>query len=169
MVRQFISVLNKGGDENGTGCDGNIQFGYFSSDWAAQSAIKHYNADPSKVKVIPFGANIESEYSFSDVEKMIKLRSQDICKILFLAVEWERKGGDIVLETVIELNKLGLKTELHIVGLKQSPVAQTYPWLVNHGFINKSTPEGFDKLDKLISDCHFCLCHPEPRLMGLFL
>jgi hypothetical protein len=35
----------------------------YSSDWAAQAAIRHYKVDESKVKVVPFGANIETEYS----------------------------------------------------------------------------------------------------------
>ena len=39
----------------------------FSSDWAARGAIELYGADKNKVKVVPFGANIQTFPAFDDV------------------------------------------------------------------------------------------------------
>src|SRR5690606_15072520 len=36
----------------------NCDLAIYSSQWAARSAIEDYGADPSKVKVIPFGSNL---------------------------------------------------------------------------------------------------------------
>src|SRR5881628_2519499 len=35
----------------------------FSSRWAAQSALANYNVDPAKVKVVPFGANVDTQHT----------------------------------------------------------------------------------------------------------
>lgn len=126
----------------------------YSSEWAAQSAIDNYNADPSKVKVVPFGANIQYEYSYDEILSLIDSRSQKICKILFLGVEWDRKGGETVLKTVEELNNRGINTQLHIIGLKDNPTNKEYPWLFNHGFINKSDPVKSKEFRELVSGCH---------------
>ncbi len=38
---------------------GKLKFIIYPSDWAAQSAIQYYHADPSKVKVVLYGANLD--------------------------------------------------------------------------------------------------------------
>jgi len=47
----------------------NAAYAVYSSEWARQGAIKHYGADPKKVKVIPYGANIDNDYSIEDIKK----------------------------------------------------------------------------------------------------
>lgn len=88
----------------------------YSSEWAAQTAVSYYKIDRTKIKVIPFGANIECSRSFDDIREIVNSRSSKKCKLLFLGVDWVRKGGDIALEITKELNKSGLETELTIVG-----------------------------------------------------
>jgi len=88
----------------------------YSSEWAAQTAINYYNADPTKVKVVPFGANIEIKKGINEVKASIEARPNDKCKLLFLGVDWFRKGGDVALRVSEELNNLGLDTELTVVG-----------------------------------------------------
>ena len=51
--------------------------------WAADSAIKDYGADPQKVRVIPFGANIEHPPAKRDVLNKTNL---DRCVLLFLVL-----------------------------------------------------------------------------------
>ncbi len=71
----------------------------YSSDWAAQSAIRDYNANPDKVKVVPFGANLDTAFSYETIKSILLNRSQTTCHLLFIAVDWERKGGDIAVHT----------------------------------------------------------------------
>ncbi|MFB8791754.1 MAG: hypothetical protein U7123_23650 [Potamolinea sp.] len=114
----------------------------FSSDWAAQTAINDYQVSPEKVKVVPFGANIECDRNDSDIRTIVDSRPTNKCQLLFLGVNWYRKGGDIALKVAKELNKIGLDTELTIVGCLPE-VDEPLPKFVKYmGFISKSTQEG---------------------------
>ena len=44
----------------------------YSSEWAAETAIKYYNVDSSKIKVVMQGANLDSERSELEIEKIIE-------------------------------------------------------------------------------------------------
>ena len=133
------------------------QLAIYSSDWAAKSAIEFYQADPNKVKVVPFGANISSELNFERVKDAIEARPSDVCKLLFMGVEWLRKGGDVAYAVAKQLNKSGLKTELTVVGC-QPEIAEAIPEYVKPlGFIKKSTPEGKERLNQLILESHFLI------------
>lgn len=85
----------------------------YPSRWAAQSAIRDYKSDKSKVHIIPFGANIDEAPS----KKIIKGKKKfGNCKLLFLGVDWKRKGGEIAFETLLELEKMGFIAELTVCG-----------------------------------------------------
>jgi glycosyltransferase involved in cell wall biosynthesis len=133
------------------------QLAIYSSDWAAQTAINYYNTDPKKVKVVPFGANIESNLTIDEIKSQIQSRPTNQCKLLFLGMDWFRKGGDVALEVAEKLNNSGLKTELTIVGCQPS-VDKPLPNFVKVlGFIPKSTSEGKKKIYQLIADSHFLI------------
>ncbi|MFQ9315020.1 glycosyltransferase family 4 protein [Dysgonomonas mossii] len=129
----------------------------YSSQWAADSAIKDYNADSDKVRIVPFGANITTQkISLEEIKDILKKRSTDVCKILFLGVDWFRKGGDIAIDAVRYLNEELLQpAELHIVGIDDLPVENLPPYIINHGRISKATPEGMNKVESLILQSHF--------------
>ncbi|WP_029905801.1 glycosyltransferase family 4 protein [Prevotella sp. 10(H)] len=129
----------------------------YSSQWAADSAVNDYGIDPDKIKVVPFGANVSTHLSFEDIQAVIEKRQYDVCKLLFLGVEWHRKGGDIAVEAVKYLNeKMNQPTELHIVGLDEIPDESSFPpYIINHGRIDKSTKEGMAKLEGIIQQSHF--------------
>lgn len=129
----------------------------YSSQWAADSAIKDYNADRDKVRIVPFGANISTQkISLEEIKDILKKRSTDVCKILFLGVDWFRKGGDIAIDAVRYLNEeLRQPAELHIVGIDDLPVENLPPYIINHGRISKATPEGMKKVEDLILQSHF--------------
>lgn len=133
----------------------------YSSEWAAQTALEAYQLDPAKVKVVPYGANLDSNRPPPNLD----LRATDRCELLFIGVEWERKGGDIALETAIELNRRGLPTTLHIVGCE--PPVETPDFVVRHGFVSKSTPEGRAKLEALLSTSHFMIVPSRAECYGL--
>lgn len=85
----------------------------YASQWAARSAIEDYHAAPENVHIIPFGANFEQ----SPPREILQERKRsDLCKLLFIGVKWERKGGDIAFETLLELEKMGIQAELTVVG-----------------------------------------------------
>ena len=137
----------------------------YSSEWAAQSAIDHYDVDPKKVRVVPFGANFDSDKSVAEIEESIDSRETDTCRLLFLGVEWERKGGDIAVEIAARLNRCGLPTELHIVGCE--PQQELLEFVKVHGFVSKSTDSGRSLIDDLISNSHFLVQPSRAECYGL--
>jgi glycosyltransferase involved in cell wall biosynthesis len=87
----------------------------FSSAWAARSAVEDYHADKAKVHAIPFGANLEDIPGREIVQ--IKQKSGR-CKLLFVGVNWQRKGGDIAFETLLKLEEMGIPAELTVCGCR---------------------------------------------------
>ncbi len=131
----------------------------YSSEWAAQSAIRHYHSDPSKVAVVPFGANLENNLTLEDIKSIIKSRKSDRCNLLLVGREWARKGCDVACAVVQKLNEMGLDTQLTIVGCTP-PENTTIPGCVRIiGFVDKTTPEGMEKITTLMAESHF-LIHP---------
>ena len=135
----------------------NCNLAILSSDWAAEAAVKYYGISESKIKVIPYGANIETDFSLSDIERKAAEKSFDICRLLFIGVEWYRKGGDIAVEAAKALNDKGIKTILSIVGVDPGEDVKNLDFVNAYGFISKSTNEGQQKLNQLISESHFLI------------
>jgi glycosyltransferase involved in cell wall biosynthesis len=127
----------------------------YSSDWAAETAIDNYRLDPNKVKVVPFGANLQCSRDTNEVEQIISRRLPNKCKLLFVGIDWHRKGGDIALDVAAELNRMGLETELAIIGC-QPDVSRPLPDYVKpYGFISKNNHNGVKRLNKHFSESHF--------------
>jgi glycosyltransferase involved in cell wall biosynthesis len=89
----------------------------FASDWAAESAIADYGADPAKVHVVPFGPNLPIDHGPEDVRAWVDERPRDRCRLLLVGVEWERKGVDTAIGAAVALNEGGLETTLTVVGV----------------------------------------------------
>jgi hypothetical protein len=61
----------------------------YSSAWAARSAVKDYGADEKRIHVLPLGANIDE---WPSADKAVCHQTSATCKLLFVGVDWERKG-----------------------------------------------------------------------------
>jgi glycosyltransferase involved in cell wall biosynthesis len=129
----------------------------YSSDWAAQTAIREYGIAETKVHVVPFGANIDEAPTLDLVRTMVATRSTTICKLLFLGVSWFRKGGDIAVEVARELNAAGLPTELLVVGCKPRIPGPMPDFVRYRGTISRSSPTRLKQLKELMAESHFLL------------
>lgn len=139
----------------------------YSSDWAAQTAIDNYDVNPDKIKVVPFGANIEGSKTYNEIQTIVSARPVSECHLLLLGVEWKRKGGNMAVEVAKKLNDMGIKTVLHIAGIKNIPLSPIPPFIVNHGFISKANNEGKERLNSLLSKCHFLILPVKAEAYGL--
>lgn len=137
----------------------------YSSEWAANTAVENYNVHPDKVRVVPFGANVNSSRDVRDINAIISSKSFDICKLVFIGVDWYRKGGDIALKVADQLNRRGVKTELHIAGCE--PTFRLPAYVKQHGFISKSSAEGRQAFDKLMTDAHFFILPTRAECFGV--
>ena len=64
------------------------RFVVFSSDWAANSAMKDYGQNPSKIRVLEFGPNIDVAEISS-----VPPKYDGHLNVLFSGVDWRRQGG----------------------------------------------------------------------------
>ncbi|MBN2148898.1 MAG: glycosyltransferase family 4 protein [Anaerolineales bacterium] len=125
----------------------------YSSEWAADTAIQCYKVDPAKVKVVPFGANIDSNRDLDAIRDILSKKVFDTCVLLLVGTDWYWKGADIAAAITELLNERGVKTELHIVGCTLSNDPPDFVKL--HGFVSKKTTQGRQLLDDLFSQAHF--------------
>ena len=87
-------------------------------------------------------------------------KNKDELNLLFLGVDWKRKGGDKAVSVCKKLNEMGIKTTIFIVGPKEIPQeVNDLPFVSYLGFLNKNKPMEYDKLMDIIKKCH-CLLLP---------
>ena len=140
----------------------------YASQWAANSAINFYGINPAKVKVVPFGANIQKAPDNKLIIEAIEKKSVEQLDLLFIGIDWERKGGEKILALVKLLNDTGQKTMLHIVGPVKNPVSnEQLPFLKFHGFLDKSVEADRIKMEELFHKCHFLVMLSKAECYGL--
>lgn len=140
----------------------------FSSEWAAASAIGDYGVEKDKVRVIPFGANIDNvpALEFAVKDRLERRRSARGCKLLFLGVDWERKGGGIAFDALLELEKMGVSAELTVCGCIP-PKTVSHKNLQVVPFLNKNEQEDREKLNHLLFDADFLLLPTRHECFGI--
>jgi glycosyltransferase involved in cell wall biosynthesis len=130
------------------------------SQWAADTAVINYKIDPAKIFVVPIGANINSP-------PVVSFESGDwfnVCRLLFVGVEWERKGGDLVLAVLVELLRRGVRAELHIVGCNP-PAGRSHPLMYSYGFLSKTSAS--QRLADLFSHATFLIVPSRQEAYGI--
>lgn len=127
----------------------------YSSHWAANSAIHDFGAPAAKVAVLPFGANFPVVLSREEVVRP-RLPQGNRCKLLFVGVEWVRKGGAIAFDTLVQLRKNGVAAELTICGCVP-PTGFEHPNLTIIPFLDKNNPEQLARMVQLYREADFFL------------
>jgi glycosyltransferase involved in cell wall biosynthesis len=131
----------------------NCDLALFSSQWAASSATSDYRIDPAKVAARPFGANLVNAPHRSELQQDICRRGTDCCRLLFVGVDWDRKGGDIAVTIAQQLHDWGVAVELQIVGCDPPRAA---PHFVRPlGFFSKSDPAAVRRMQRVLADADF--------------
>ena len=126
----------------------------YASDWAANQAISTYQLPSSKVEVIPWGANWLEMPDEVEIQRAIAQRSQTTCDLLWVGVDWERKGGNLALAVTDWLNQQGLETHLNVAGIVPNKHLNTSPHLRYFGYLDKYDTKQSQQLKKLFLDSH---------------
>lgn len=134
----------------------------YPSEWAANSAINDFGAHPEKIKIFPLGANFRKIPSANELNFD---KPMDIVKFLFLGVEWERKGGKLVIETMKKLKENGIPSELTICGC--TPTIDENLEIKIIPFIDKNTPEGEKKIGELFQKSHYLFLPSKAECFGI--
>jgi glycosyltransferase involved in cell wall biosynthesis len=139
----------------------------YSSAWAAATARESYFADESKVRIVPFGGNVEGSPPLSEVRAFVAQRDLRQCNLLLIGVDWERKGAEIAVEAVKALNERGHTSRLTIIGCT-APQSQVLPPYVEViPFVDKATPEGSRRFNEICSRSHFLVMPSRAEAFGL--
>lgn len=124
----------------------------YSSRWAADSAVNDYGYNRNNIFITPLGANMDF---VPPKDGIFKKQKNETLTLLYLAVEWERKGGYIAFETSLYLNNIyGIKTKLVVCGC-EPPEEFNHPYMEVIPFLNKNIPEQSKRFVDLLSTTHF--------------
>ncbi len=132
----------------------------FCSQWAADSALLHKGIAASRIRIIPFGANLETD---PGTPAPLNFPAKTV-KLLFAGVNWEDKGGPVALEALEKLLAAGVDAELTVCGCTP-PVEHTHMRVL--GFLNKNIPAEFNQLLHEFRTSHFFLLPTRFEAYGL--
>jgi glycosyltransferase involved in cell wall biosynthesis len=133
------------------------------SEKAVQATIDRYGADEQKVRAVPFGANFENVPSLESVQAKKK---SERCQLLFLGVDWERKGGDIAFQTLLKLEEMGIRAHLIICGCRP-PAGLSHERMTVIPFLNKSDPAQRAQLERLFETSDFFFLPTRSECYGM--
>lgn len=123
-----------------------------SSLWREKSVTNHYGIPKEKCAVLEYGTCIDKQ----NIQPTGY--NGKILHLLFMGVDWERKGGDIAVETTKLLNQFGIKTILTIIGIKKEPISCKGKKYINFvGYLNKNIPSQYHKMKDILQNTDILL------------
>lgn len=140
-------------------------YSVFCSDWAKESAIKELDGQPEKMKVLELGPNIDEK----DIVSQTRTFSMgQTLHLLFLGVNWERKGGQKAIEACQWLIEHGMDIRLSIVGIEElSREVRSLSFVEDYGFLDKNNPTDYEKLVKVITRSHLLILPTKNECAGI--
>lgn len=131
-----------------------------ASQWAVDGARTSYGIPDDRLSVLPFGANLDIDPGMQppDLDRPLTL--------LFVGFDWNRKGGDLALETWRILRERTGNAELHIAGCEPES-ALGLEGVHVHGRINKSDPAGYRLFCDLFARSHFFMMPSRQEAYGI--
>lgn len=135
----------------------------YPSHWAARSAVKEYGAAPDRVKVVPFGANLDTEPA---AEAVTGKAVRGPVKMLFLAKEWERKGGAVAFDTLRSLLDMGMPAELTVCGVVP-PAGFAHPALKVIPYLDKNVEADRKRFERTLIESHLLLLPTRRECYGV--
>jgi glycosyltransferase involved in cell wall biosynthesis len=122
------------------------------SRWCADDVEGFYGVSPEKVRVILPGANIDEAFVPAATGWDGKLSP---LRLGFIGVDWERKGGPILLDVATKLERMGHSVEVVAIGPDPSTLP-SHPALRGMGFLDKA--HELPRFVELVRSFHFgCL------------
>jgi glycosyltransferase involved in cell wall biosynthesis len=118
--------------------------------------------------VVHFGASIPIDHDLETIRQWTSERLQrrsTECRLLFVGVDWARKGGAIAVETARLLNEMGVNTKLTVVGCQPEGVVPEYVEVL--GFVNKGSSEGRQQLKELYRRASFFILPTRAEAAGI--
>ena len=122
-----------------------MSFVFTFSEYLRQSFIHDYRVSPDKV------VNVGGAVNLDEIPAVDSGKSYAAKRLLFIGIEFGRKGGPQLLEAFRIAREAHPSAELHIVGPAELP--DPPPGVVFHGRLSKADPVQKQKLESLFRDC----------------
>jgi glycosyltransferase involved in cell wall biosynthesis len=117
---------------------------FVMSEYLRQSFLRDYGLRPEQVVTIGAGINLDT------IPEPVPDRRYDTREVLFIGVEFQRKGGEELLRAFRGVVARYPDAVLHIVGPRQLTIPPELERGVQyHGFLNKSDPAQRARLEDL--------------------
>lgn len=123
-----------------------------SSNWALESTINDCHSSQEKCFVLELGANIDKK----DIVPVEPYNGGQF-NVLFSGVDWERKGGDIAVETVRILRDMGIDAHLIVAGPQSIPIKNSGQFVEFVGFLDKNNEGDYKRYVELYRRSHIFL------------
>lgn len=126
----------------------------YPSERSVRTIEEQYDIPAHKLAMIPWGGNLPFEPTTEDAESLIEKRRHADLRIVFVGVDWERKGGDVVIEAGRILHDRGVKLSLTVIG--SNPKIEDMPdFLTIIPYIDKNDPAQLRTYLDHLSGAHF--------------
>jgi glycosyltransferase involved in cell wall biosynthesis len=114
--------------------------------------------------VIPFGANLDR---IPSAETALSRKRSGECRLLFLGIDWERKGGDIAIEALASLEEdYGIRASLTVCGC-EVPKQVNHERLTITGFLDKRDAIQAKQLERLFEEADYLLVPTRSECYGM--
>ena len=110
------------------------------------------------------GANIDNPPEEFIIEE--KLKNTQVCNLLFLGVDWERKGGEIAFNTLKELNRKGVHTTLTVCGCIP-PKEFSDSNMKIFPFLDKNKDDDYKIFIQILRKSHFLILPTRAECFGI--
>ena len=141
----------------------NSDYLVLTSEWTKNSVLHDYSISGEKISLAPMGANINNA---PPVDSVIAREKGNICKLIFIGMEWDRKGGQIAVETVNELNRMGINAHMTMIGCKVPEEFQNENLTIIE-YIDKSKEKDKELFLNLLYESHFLLLPTRAECFGI--
>jgi glycosyltransferase involved in cell wall biosynthesis len=141
----------------------------FTSRWAHDTAVTQYRADPTRLAVIPFGANVALDLDDAALERRIATRLAGPPRLVFIGVDWQRKGGPLLLQVLRLLRQQGTDARLTVIGCRPEIPADLQASVAVLGFISKQDAAGRARLDAALAEASLHVLLSAHECFGLVL
>lgn len=140
-------------------CLQNTTYNLVASNWAINDMVNNYGIPREKCILCRVGANTYTKVS--------TMKHQTI-NIVFIGVDWDRKGGDIAISCMRELNKIDHENQyvLHIIG-STPPYEVSENNIILHGFINRNNEEENNKIISILNSGDIFLLPTKAECAGI--
>lgn len=163
----LAEVSIRDGEQTDREALGRSSLAIYSSEWAAETARRNYPVDSRRVHFVNLGANLERTPNEQEIAAIISQREREKCRLLFVGVDWKRKGADQAIAVAAALQAAGVNVRLTIIGCLPPAGADLPDFVDLVGFLSKQTEDGNRRFDQYFRESHFFVLPTQAEAYGM--